>query len=130
MQDIGEDPAGRIGEAERGIGIGALDAIVADRHAGTRRTRSIRRPDTAQVKSPTSTTSAGISIHSQDGDRIENPAKTGCRTHGDFSAANVTAAGTMAYSPAAMTRISSGVTAASASGHAASTATAARPAQP
>ncbi len=78
----------------------------------------------------TRTSIAGISIHSQDGDRIENPANTGCRTHGDFSAPMVSPPGTTGDSPAAMTRISSGVTAASASGHAASTATATRPAQP
>ena len=62
--------------------------------------------------------------------RIEKPANTGCRTHGDFSAPRMTVLGTTGDSPRAMTRISSGVTAASASGQAASTATAIRPAQP
>ena len=71
-----------------------------------------------------------MASQSQDGDKIENPAKTGCSTQGDFSAPSVTARGTTGDRPAAMTRISSGVTAAIASGHAASTATAARPAQP
>ena len=74
--------------------------------------------------------SAGSSIHSQDGDRIEKPANTGCSTHGDFSAPMVSPLGTTGDRPAAITRISSGVSAAITRGLAASSATAPRPAQP
>ena len=49
-----------------------------------------------------------MTIHSQDGERIENPVNTGCSTHGDFSAALVSGADTTGDSPAAITRISSG----------------------
>ena len=69
----------------------------------------------------------GISTQSQDGDRIEKPAKTGCSTHGDFSAPMVSPPGTTGDKPAAITRISSGVSAANASGQAARNTTAARP---
>jgi hypothetical protein len=61
---------------------------------------------------------AGISSHSQDGDRIENPSNTGRKIHGDFSAPIVSELGTTGDSPAAITRISSGVTAAMARQHA------------
>src|ERR1700723_3134742 len=104
--------------------------MVAERQAGTRRTRSSRRPDTARANSATTSSITGISSHSQEGDRIENPANTGWSTHGDFSAPKVTAPGTTGDSPLAMTRISSGVTAAIARQHADSTSTAARPDQP
>ena len=53
-----------------------------------------------------------MAIHSHDGDRIENPPNTGCTTHGDFSAADVTRDGTTGDSPAAITRITSGSSAA------------------
>ena len=103
---------------------------MAERQAGTRRTRSSRRPDTANANSTVSSSISGISTHSQDGDRIENPANTGCRIHGDFSAPMVSEAGTAGDSPAAITRISSGVIAAVARQPRASTTTAAGPAQP
>jgi hypothetical protein len=38
----------------------------------TARTRSGRHPDTAKVSAMTRTSIAGISIHSHDGDRMEN----------------------------------------------------------
>src|SRR5208282_4877535 len=60
----------------------------------------------------------------------ENPANTGCRIHGDFSAPVVNEAGTTGDSPAAITRISSGVIAAVTRQPRASTTTAAGPAQP
>src|ERR1700679_640717 len=104
--------------------------MVADFHAGTLRTRRSRRPDTANVSAVTRASMTGSSIHSQDGDRIEKPANTGCSTQGDFSAPMVTAPGTSGDSPADITRISSGVIAAIASGHTASAASDSRPAQP
>ena len=61
---------------------------------------------------------------------MENPANTGCRIHGDFSAPIVSEAGTTGDSPAAITRISSGVIAAVARQPTASTTIATRPAQP
>ncbi len=64
------------------------------------------------MNSTTTSSITGISSHSQDGDRIENPANTGCSTHGDFSAPMSPRPGTTGDSPAAITRISSGVTAA------------------
>ncbi len=53
-----------------------------------------------------------MAIHSHDGERMENPPNTGCTTHGDFRAADVTADGTTGASPAAITRITSGSSAA------------------
>ena len=82
------------------------------------------------MNSAISSSISGISTHSQDGDRIENPSNTGCRTHGDFSAPMVSEPGTAGDSPAAITRISRGVTAAIPRHAADSTSTAARPAQP
>ena len=68
--------------------------------AGRTRPRSAARP--ASI--------TGHSTHSQDGDKIENPANTGCSTHGDFSAPMVSPPGTAGDRPAPITRISSGVT--------------------
>src|SRR6266487_1715675 len=103
---------------------------VAERHGGTRRTRIIRLPAAAQARSVTIRNRTGMAIHSQEGDRIEKPANTGCSTHGDFSAAAVTGAGTIGASPAAIARISSGASAASARQPADSKTMAARPAGP
>jgi hypothetical protein len=72
---------------------------VAERHAGTRRARSIRRPEMLHVNSVTRISLAGSSSHNQDGDRIEDPANTGCSTHGDFSAPMVSAPGTTGGQP-------------------------------
>jgi hypothetical protein len=82
------------------------------------------------VSSAVSSSISGISTHSQDGDRIENPSNTGCSTHGDFSAPVVSEPGTAGDSPAAITRISSGITAAIPRHAADSTSTAALPAHP
>ena len=71
-----------------------------------------------------------MTIHSQDGDRMEKPAKTGWRTSGDFSALMVALAGTTGDRPAAMTLISSGVSAATARQPAPSRTSATRPDRP
>ena len=78
----------------------------------------------------TITSNDGMTIHSQDGERIENPANTGCTTHGDFSAPEVTPTGTTGDSPAEITRISNGTSAAVTRQPAESSTIPARPSQP
>ena len=74
--------------------------------------------------------SAGMTIHIQDGDRMEKPWNTGCSTHADFSAAEVAAAATTGDRPALMTQISSGASAAMATQAPARMTTAALPITP
>ena len=71
-----------------------------------------------------------MAIHSHDGERMENPAKTGCTTHGDVRAPDETADGTTGDSPAAITRITSGSSAAVARQPAARMTRPARPSHP
>ena len=103
---------------------------MAERHAGTRRTRVIRVPPASRANSRTASASSGITTHSHDGDRIENPPNTGWTTHGDFRAPDVTAAGTTGDRPAATTRITSGSRAAVARQPSERITIAVRPSQP
>jgi hypothetical protein len=78
----------------------------------------------------TARASSGMTIQSQEGERIEKLANTGWTTHGDFSAPAVTARGTTGDRPAPATRITRGSTAAVPRQAAARITIAARPSQP
>jgi hypothetical protein len=112
-EHVGQDVSERIRKAKCGVAWKVpRTPELADRHGLTRRTRSSRPRDSSIVTRNTATTAVGRITQSHDGDRIENPANTGCKTHGDFAAPIVTARGTSGASPLEMNRTSSGVRAA------------------
>ena len=81
-QDVAEHVAQRVGEPERRVGRGPGTPEVAECHAGTRRTRRYRPPETHDRGDETTAKSIGIATQSHEGDRIEKPWNTGWSTQG------------------------------------------------
>ncbi len=122
VQHAGEHPPRRVRVPERGVGVGSF-------HPDRRRPP---RGDPAHPHQPPpgqaereqgrpAPASPGARSTARTATGSRSPANTGCSTHGDFSAPMVSPPGTTGDRPAAITRISSGVSAAIASGTAAST---------